>query len=113
MKSETHFRNHLVTVPRRQYHMYLKVVPFNLALVTILGNQNRNDAGRLLGLEGKTIDRGREGGNVSERFMANCIAVFKLYRDRLEPVGLEMTADQFFEERAAEMQAEDFVQAVA
>lgn len=100
VKPETHFRKRL-TIPALRYHIYLKVVPFNLALSTILASTERNDAGRLIGVEGKTVDRARDGEVVSERFIANCVAAFKLHRDTLEAVGLQLSIDQFFEERLA------------
>ena len=78
--------------------MYVRPVPFRLALLTLNINPDtdRSAAGRLLGVEGKTVTRALAGGIVSEVLIANAIAAFTLNADRLANTGLQLTIDQFF-----------------
>ncbi|WP_162959272.1 hypothetical protein [Micromonospora tulbaghiae] len=109
MKSEKRLRNHLA-IPETRHHCYLKPVPYRLALLTLVGRDRGSAAGRLLGMEGKTIDRALDGGVVSEALMANSLAAFDLNAEKLAAVGLSVSFDQFFrwatpEEAAAEAAA--------
>lgn len=90
-----HLRNRLA-IPETRYHMYVRPVPFNLALMT-LNCMEPADAGRLLGMVPKTITRALEGGAVSGDFIANAIAAFRLNSERLVRVGLALTQDEFFD----------------
>lgn len=78
--------------------MYVKPIPFRLALLTLGINPDQDlpAAGRLIGMEGKTIGRALAGGVVSEGLMANSMAAFTLNADRLMRAGLEINIDQFF-----------------
>ena len=95
VKSEMHLRNRLA-IPETRYHMHVRPVPFNLALMT-LNCMEPADAGRLLGMVPKTITRALEGGAVSGDFIANVLAAFRLNSERLVRVGLVINQDQFFD----------------
>lgn len=82
--------------------MYLKVMPFNMVLMQ-LGCLDDPDAARLLGMKTpKTIRSARGGGAVSDEFMANTIAAFKLNHARIAHLGIPITFDTFFEEGTRE-----------
>ncbi len=82
--------------------MYLRVMPFNLALLA-LGSLEDADAARLLGMKThKTIKSARNGAPVSDEFMANTMAAFKLNADRLSAKGIVIKLDEFFEEGTRE-----------
>jgi len=81
--------------------MYLKVTPFNFALLT-LGCLEDGDAARLLGMTSKTIKNVRGGAPASDEFMANTMAAFKLNADRLRARGIRIKLDEFFEEGTRE-----------
>ncbi|SCL15117.1 hypothetical protein GA0074694_6221 [Micromonospora inyonensis] len=85
-----------MAIPETRHHCYVKPVPFRLALLTLVGRDKGPAAGRLLGMEGKTIDRALDGGVVSEALMANALAAFDLNADKLARVGLAVSFDQFF-----------------
>ena len=101
VNQETHLRNHLA-VPETRHHCYIKPVPFRLALLTLVGRDRGPAAGRLFGMEGKTIERALDGGVVSETLMANSLAAFDLNAGKLAKVGLEVSFDQFFRWAAPE-----------
>lgn len=82
--------------------MYVKVVPFNLALTALLGSTDAKDAERLTGMSYKTIENGLGGARVGGEFIANSMAAFDMNREVLERLGLEISTDQFFERRASE-----------
>jgi hypothetical protein len=90
--------------------MYLKVMPFNFALLT-LGCLEDADAARLLGMKTpKTIERARVGGALSSEFIATAMAAFRLNADRLQAVGIDIKLDTFFveatrQERSGELAA--------
>lgn len=94
--------------------MYIQPVPFRLALLTLNINPDtdRQAAGRLIGVEGKTIERALAGGVVSEVLIANSMAAFALNADRLVRAGLTISIDQFFVAEAPAVEA-PVVQAVA
>lgn len=82
--------------------MYLKKVPFNLAL-SVLGCFDSRRAARLFGLKThKTIDRAREGKAVSGEFMGSCMAAFRLNAELIAAADLEVAIDTFFEEGTRE-----------
>lgn len=95
VKPETRFRNQLA-VPETRHHCYLRPVPFRLAVLTLVGRDSGPAAGRLLGMEGKTVDRALDGGVVSETLMANAMAAFELNAEALAKVGLKVSFDEFF-----------------
>jgi hypothetical protein len=87
-----------LAVPETRYQMYLKVIPFNMVLMQ-LGCLDDAEAARLLGMKTpKTIRSARTGGAVSDEFMANTLAAFKLNRARIAQLGIPITLDTFFEE---------------
>lgn len=102
-KPEMRLRKQVV-IPETRHHMYVKQVPFRLALATLGINPNRCGvaASRLIGVTSKTVGRALNGGVLNETFMANSIAAFRLNSDRLTAAGLEITFDEFFETRAEE-----------
>lgn len=101
VKPEMRLRKH-VAIPETRHHMYVKQVPFRLALMTLGINPDDEQpaAGRLIGMEGKTVGRALSGGVISETFIANSLAVFRLNSDRLIAAGLKISSDEFFEDRA-------------
>lgn len=77
--------------------MYLKVMPFNFAVLT-LGCLDDADAARLIGMKTpKTIKSAREGAAISDELMANTMAAFALNADRLKARGIKIKLDEFFE----------------
>lgn len=81
----------------------MKPVPFRLALLTLgCAEDDMPAAGRLVGMEGKTVGRALAGGIVSETLIANAMAAFRLNADRLTSVGLTVSTDEFFDFRPAE-----------
>lgn len=87
-----------LAIPETRYQMYLKVMPFNMVLMQ-LSCLDDPEAARLLGMKTpKTIKSARAGGAVSDEFMANTIAAFKLNRQRIAHLGIPITLDSFFEE---------------
>lgn len=108
---ETHLRKTLV-IPETRHQMYLKVMPFNMVLMA-LGCLDSSEAARLIGMKTpKTINNAREGGAVSDEFMANTIAAFKLNHDRVSSLGIDIKLDSFFEEGTREeREAADLVEA--
>lgn len=76
--------------------MYLKVTPFNFALLT-LGCLEDGDAARLVGMTSKTIKNVRGGAPASDEFMANTMAAFALNAERLRTRGIKIKIDEFFE----------------
>lgn len=81
-------------------------MPFRLALLTLVGRDRGPAAGRLFGMQGKTVERALDGGIVSETLIANSLAAFDLNAERLARVGLVVSFDQFFHWAAAESTAE-------
>lgn len=87
-------------IPEARHQMYLKVMPFNFALLK-LDSLDSVAAGRLFGMSHKTIDRAREGGAISSEFMGTALAAFRLNADRLAGY-IEIKLDTFFEEGCRE-----------
>jgi hypothetical protein len=87
-------------VPETRHHMYVKPVPFRLALFALgIADDDTAAAGELIGMEGKTVRRALAGGIVSETLMANALAVFRINAAKIEKADLNLTIDQFFEDR--------------
>lgn len=82
--------------------MHVTLVPFNLALSTLLGSTEPRDAERLIGMSYRTIENALNGGRIGAEFIANTMAAFEMNREVLERMGLQVTTDQFFERRASE-----------
>lgn len=89
-------------MPAVRFHMYVRLVPFNLALTGLLGSTEPKDAERLTGMSYKTIENALGGARVGGEFIANSMAAFEMNREVLERLGLEISTDQFFERRASE-----------
>jgi hypothetical protein len=110
--TEPQLPKHLLVAESR-HQMYLKATPFNVALMT-LDCLEDTAAARLLGLSFKTIQSARDGNPVSDVFMANTMAAFRLNADRLRARGVKISLDEFFEEGTREQRAaEGLVGAVA
>lgn len=107
MKPETHFLHQVAIPETHDRTIFVKVVPFRLALQSLGADPdtNRTAAGELLGgMEGKSVTRALNGGAVGSPFQAQALALFEANAAKLAAKGLSTTWETYFEHRAREAQ---------